>query len=110
MYLDQYDIEIEHRPRARHTNADGLSKRTNLYVMKERSLKKGPVVKEGFNFLDQEVYDALPMLETVDKQGRTVEPKVTPKVEISAEKKDELSDEGIYKETRDRTTGAQGDT
>ena len=67
------------------------------------------LVKEGFNFLDQEVYDALPMLESVDKQGRTVESKVTPKVEIIQRKKIRLSNERMYKETRDRTTGARGD-
>ena len=50
MCLDQYNMEIEHRPRTRHTNADGLSKRTNLYVIKERSLKDDPAVSEGFNF------------------------------------------------------------
>ena len=87
MYLDQYDMEIEHRPRTRHTNADGLSKRTNLYVMKEQNLKDEPRVKEGFNFLDQEVYDALPMLTTVDKQRRTIEPEVAPKMEVIRRKK-----------------------
>ena len=104
--MDQYDMEIEHRPRTRHTNADGLSKRTNLYVMREQSLKNGPVVKEGFNFLDQEVYDALPMLETVGKQGRTVEPKVTPKVEIVQRKKMDCPMRGS--EPRDRDHRSPG--
>ena len=82
MCLDQYNMEIEHRPRTRHTNADGLSKRTNLYVIKEQNLRNNPAVKEGFNFLDQEVYDSLPTLDSVDKHGQPIEPKTMPKVEI----------------------------
>ena len=57
---------------------------------KNESLKNGPVFKEGFNFLDQEVYDASPMLESVDKQGRTIEPKVTPTSGDNSKKKDGL--------------------
>ena len=83
MCLDQYNMEIEHRPRTRHTNADGLSKRTNLYVIKERSLKDNPAVREGFNFLDQEVYDALPTLDSVDKHGRQMRTRTTTKSEDS---------------------------
>ena len=74
MCLDQYNMEIEHRPRTCHTNADGLSKRTNLYVIKERRLKNDPAVREGINFMDQEVYDSLPMLDCVSKNGRQIKP------------------------------------
>ena len=79
MCLDQYNIEIEHRSRTHHTNADGLSKRTNLYVLKEARLKDDPAIRSGFNFMDQEVYDAIPTATHLDKHGRDTRPPGPPK-------------------------------
>ena len=105
MCLDQYNMEIEHRPRTRHTNADGLSKITNLYVIKERSLKDNLAVREGFNFMDQEVYDALPTLDGVDKHGRQIEPEMKVKI---VQKRTNPSAPTAIRENRDKTTGARG--
>ena len=82
MFLDQYDIEIEHRPRTQHTNADGLSKRTNLYVLREERLKKDPAIRSGFNFMDQEVYDAIPTAPHLDKHGKDTRPVDPPEVQV----------------------------
>ena len=106
--LDQYNMEIEHRPRIRHTNADGLSKRTNLYVIKERSLKDNPAVREGFNFLDQEVYDALPTLDSVDKHGRQMEPEQSPESEDSPKEADSLTTDQNPERNRVETTRSPG--
>ena len=38
--LDQYDFGVEHRPRHKHTNADGMSKRSNYYHLKEELLSR----------------------------------------------------------------------
>ena len=104
MHLDQYSMEIEHRPRTRHTNADGLSKRTNLYALKEKHQKDGPVIKGGFNFLDQEVYDSLPILDHLDKHGHDTGAKVKIIQRSEGKKIEDLSDQ----ESRDKTTGARG--
>ena len=58
--LDQYDFGVEHRPRHKHTNADGMSKRSNYYRLKEELLSRQPEVRAGFNFMDQKTYDSLP--------------------------------------------------
>ena len=38
--LDQYHFKTIHRPRTQHRNIDGLSKRTNDYVHRERIVEK----------------------------------------------------------------------
>ena len=55
-------------------------------MIKEQILKDNPAVREGFNVLDQEVYDALPTLDSVDKHGRQMEPEQSPKVRIAQRK------------------------
>ena len=67
--LDQYDFGVEHRPRHKHTNADGMSKRSNYYRLKEELLSRQPEVRAGFNFMDQETYDSLPTAPWLDKHG-----------------------------------------
>ena len=37
------------------TNADGLSKPTYLYVLKEEKLRDDPAIRDGFNFMDQNI-------------------------------------------------------
>ena len=106
MHLDQYNMEIEHRPRTRHTNADGLSKRTNLYAIKERHQRDGPGIKEGFNFLDQEVYDSLPILDQLDKHGRNIEAKVEIIQRSEGKEVRRFSDQES-REENDRSPGSQ---
>ena len=70
--LDQYNFKTIHRPRTQHRNVDGLSKRTNDYVHREKILEKLPEVSEGFNFMTQEDYEALPTVPYFDKHGRLI--------------------------------------
>ena len=70
--LDQYNFKTIHRPRAQHRNVDGLSKRTNDYVHREKILEKLPEVSEGFNFMTQKDYEALPTVPYFDKHGRLI--------------------------------------
>ena len=72
--LDQYNFKTIHRPRTQHRNVDGLSKRTNDYVHREKILEKLPEVSEGFNFITQEDYEALPTVPYFDKHGRLIPP------------------------------------
>ena len=48
--VDQYHFKTIHRPRTQHRNADGLSKRTNDYVHREKIVEKLPEVSKGFSF------------------------------------------------------------
>ena len=50
MALEKYHFRVEHRPRAQHRIADGLSKRTNDCRWRERQLEKPPPVAERWNF------------------------------------------------------------
>ena len=65
--LDQYHFKTTHRPRTQHRKADGLSKRTNNYVHRERVVKKLPEVSEGFNFMSKKDYEDLPTVPCFDK-------------------------------------------
>ena len=40
MVLEKYHSKVKHRPRTKHRNADGLSKRTNDYQWREKQLEK----------------------------------------------------------------------
>ena len=46
--LDRYDFDVEHRAKQKHTNADGMSKRSNYYHLEEKFLRRQPEVKAGF--------------------------------------------------------------
>ena len=70
--LDQYDFEVEHRVRTKHHNADGLSKRTNAYVKREKILEANPERAPGFSFMSQEAYDALPVTPWLNKQAQPI--------------------------------------
>ena len=52
--LDQYHFEVVHRPRTKHKNAAGLSKRTNDYIKREKLLEAAPDRAPGFSFMSQE--------------------------------------------------------
>ena len=69
MILDQFDMVIEHRPRHKHTNADGLSKMTNHYQKQEKILAQQPEVRPGFGFMPQKQYEELPITPDLDKHG-----------------------------------------
>ena len=58
--LDGFDFKIEHRDRNKHTNADGLSKKTEYYRRRENHVC--PLHMGGFKFLSQEQFDELPLL------------------------------------------------
>ena len=72
MALEKYHFRVEHRPRTQHRNADGLSKRTNDYRLREQQLEKLPPVAERWNFLSQDEYDRLPTAPWFDVQGRVI--------------------------------------
>ena len=70
--LGQYDMKIVHRPREKHTNADGLSKKSEFYRLREERRSCQGEVREGLSFLDQETYDALPLVRWIDKTGNAI--------------------------------------
>ena len=59
--LDTFNMVIQHRTRNHHTNADGLSKKTEYYQRVEARPMGDKAV--GFQFLSQEAYDALPAID-----------------------------------------------
>ena len=70
--LDQYHIKTIHRPRTQHRNADGLSKRTNDYVRREKIVEALPEVSKGFSFMSQKDYEELPTVPYIDKHGKFI--------------------------------------
>ena len=78
--LDQYHFKTVHRPRTQHRNADGLSKRTNDYVHREKIIEKLPEVSDGFSFMSQKDYEELPTVPYFNKHGRLIpnHPKLPP--------------------------------
>ena len=70
--LDQYHFKTIHRPRTQHRNADGLSKRTNDYVHREKIVEALPEVSKGFSFMSQKDYEELPTVPYIDKHGKFI--------------------------------------
>ena len=70
--LDQYHFKTIHRPRTQHRNADGLSKRTNDYVHREKIVGALPEVSKGFSFMSQKDYEELPTVPYIDKHGKFI--------------------------------------
>ena len=70
--LDQYHFKTVHRPRTQHRNADGLSKRTNDYMHREKIMEKLPEVSDGFNFMSQKDYEELLIIPYFDKQEHLI--------------------------------------
>ena len=62
--LDGFDFTIEHRDRNKHTNADGLSKKTEYYQRRANHIQAEHV--PGFAFMNQNEFEQLPLL-TNDK-------------------------------------------
>ena len=81
-------MEIQHRDRNRHQNADGLSKKTQFYEVREARLEEQPKVRTGFPFLTKKQFAELPLITDVDIHGRTIpRPPESPilRVEVSVE-------------------------
>ena len=70
--LDQYHFKTIHRPRTQHRNVDGLSKRTNDYVHREKSVEALPEVSKGFSFMSQKDYEDLPTVPYIDKHKKFI--------------------------------------
>ena len=70
--LKKYYVQVEHRPRTLHCNADGLSKRINDYRYREHWLEQLPPVAERWNVLSQDEFDKLPTAPWFDVQGRVI--------------------------------------
>ena len=70
--LDGYHMIIEQRMRAKHQNADSLSKKTEFYERLEQKQANQAEMKEGFSLLDKETYEALPLTRWLDKSGRPI--------------------------------------
>ena len=70
--LDGYHMIIEHRMRDKHQNADSLRKKTEFYERLEQKQANQAEIKEGFSFLDKEIYEALPLARWLDKSGHPI--------------------------------------
>ena len=70
--LDQYHFEIQHRDRNKDQNANGLSKKTEFYIAREKMISEMPKHRAGFPFLSQEQFEALPLTNWVDTNGRVI--------------------------------------
>ena len=73
VYLDGYNMIIEHRTRDKHQNTDSLSKKTEFYQRQEQREADRPEIKDGFSFMDKETYDSLPLTRWLDKSGKPIE-------------------------------------
>ena len=69
MRLNGHHVIIEHRTRDKHQNAYSLSKKTEFYERLEEKEANQAEVKDGFSFLDKEIYDKLPLTRWLDKSG-----------------------------------------
>ena len=67
--LDGYHMIIEHRTRDKHQNADSLSKKTEFNERLEEKQANQAEIKDGFSFLDKEIYDKLPLTRCLDNSG-----------------------------------------
>ena len=84
--LNGYHMIIEHRMRDKHQNADSLSKKTEFYERLEQKQAIQAEIKEGFSFLDKEIYEALPLTRWLDKSGHPI----PGHPELPVEKADEI--------------------
>ena len=73
VYLDGYNMIIEHRTRDKHQSADSLTKKTEFYERQEQREADRPEIKDGFSFMDKETYDSLPLTRWLDKSGKPIE-------------------------------------
>ena len=59
VFLDDYNMIIEHRTRDKHRKADGLSKKTEI--------------KDGISFMEEDNYDSLSLTRWLGKSGKLKE-------------------------------------
>ena len=70
--LDGYHMIVEHRMRDKHQNADNLSQKTEFYERLEQQQANQAEIKEGFSFLDKEIYESPPLTRWLDKSGHPI--------------------------------------
>ena len=68
--LDQYHFKTVHWRRTQHGNADGLSKRTNDNVHREKIVETLPETSKGFSFMSQDDYESIPTVQYINKHGK----------------------------------------
>ena len=78
---------IGQRMRDKHQNADSLSKKTEFYERLEQKQANQAEIKEGFSFLDKEIYEALPLTRWLDKSGHPIPGHTELPVEKAAERR-----------------------
>ena len=69
--LDGFNLKIEHRTRNHHTNADGLSKKTEYYGRADN--RDIPEHVAGFSFMTQKQFDALQLIKVPIKDTAPAE-------------------------------------
>ena len=50
-----------------------MNKKTDFYERQEQREADKPEIKDGFSFMDKELYDSLPLTRWLDKSGKPVE-------------------------------------
>ena len=90
-------MRIEHRTRDKQPNADSLSKKTEFYERQEQREANRPEIKDGFSFIDREMYDSLPLTRWLDKSGKPIEDHI----ELPKEPPEKI----IFKKTRGMPIG-----
>ena len=106
--LDQFHFTIEHVPRDKNTNADGLSKKTEYLEIKEQDDPNQ--VMECFPFLDKTEYEKLPVLrEELDKKGKPIDKTEMPeggeKLNVIADNEEEEHEDDGDEWERDESEG-----
>ncbi len=76
--LSSFFFTIVHRDRRLHTNADGLSKQTQHYERAEQGKEE---MMPGFDFITQEQFDELPVLNREEEEKKELKLEPGPKVE-----------------------------
>ena len=71
--LDGYNMIIDLRTRDKHQNADSFSKETELYERQEQREADRVKIKDGFSFMDKQMYDNLPLTRWPEKTGQPIE-------------------------------------
>ena len=70
--LAGYHMIVEPRMRDKHQNNDSLSKKKGFYERLEQKQANQAEIKEGFLFLDNETYEALPLTSWLEKSTHPI--------------------------------------
>ena len=68
--LGKFKMKMVHRTRDKHFNADGLSKKTEFYQLREERRANEPKMKPGFSFLCGQQSDELEPTPWLDANGK----------------------------------------